>query len=162
MKNYLLLFKEGPERPSASDGPITIRLLLLAVTLTALFGVFFLVARPWYLQWGAAEDETRKVLPGDEIIPNALNQSTRAITIDAPIEAVWPWVAQLGQDRGGFYSYDVLENLVGCEMSTTDYLRPEKQSWHLGDKLWMYPSNKSGGIGFALVLRTKTLGEAIA
>ncbi|HXT68753.1 MAG TPA: hypothetical protein VN700_03305 [Vicinamibacterales bacterium] len=88
-------------------------------------------------------------LPGDEIVEDAAAQSTRAITIDAPAAAVWPWLAQLGQDRGGFYSFDLLENLVGCEMPTEDVPRPDKQQWRLGDKLWMYPSTKAGGIGFA-------------
>ncbi len=91
---------------------------------------------------------------------SADRQEARAITIRAPIEQVWPWLAQLGQDRGGFYSFDLLENLVGCEMPTTDRLRPDKQSWQLGDKLWMYPKNKAAGIGYA-TLRTFLPGRAL-
>jgi hypothetical protein len=68
--------------------------------------------------------------------------------------------SQLGQDRGGFYSYDILENLVGCAMPTTDRLLPERQSWQIGDKLWMYPPEKAGGIGFA-TLRVRVPGRAL-
>src|SRR6266545_3032153 len=125
------------------------RILALAGASAAIVCVFFLIVRPWYLGWGATDGEARRILPGDEIIPTASGQETRAITIRAPIERVWPWVSQLGQDRGGFYSYDLLENLVGCKMPTDDRLRPEARRWQLGDKLWMYPPDRAGGAGFA-------------
>jgi hypothetical protein len=125
------------------------RLAALSMAMALLLVGFFLVARPWYQRWGATDEEVVRRLPGDEIIPNAAGQETRAITIHATPDRVWPWVAQLGQDRGGFYSYDLLENLVGCEMPTTDVLRPDKQHWQLGDKLWMYPPGRAGGMGFA-------------
>jgi len=126
----------------------------------AIIVAFFLIVRPWYLRWGATDDEMRRPLPGDEIIASAVAQETRAITIQAPIGRAWPWMAQLGQDRGGFYSYDLLENLVGCEMPTEDRLSPEKQSWQVGDKLWMYPKRKAGGIGFA-TLHVYLAGRAL-
>ncbi len=94
--------------------------LALLGSLSATLFVFFWFVRPWYLHWGATDEETRRALPGDEIIGHANRQETRAITIDAPVERVWPWLAQLGQDRGGFYSYDLLENLVGCAMPTAE------------------------------------------
>jgi hypothetical protein len=136
------------------------RLTALAVSLVVIFAVFFSAVRPWYLHWGATDEERRRVLPGDDIIQNAAGQETRAITIAAPVDRVWPWVAQLGQDRGGFYSFDLLENIVGCEMPTDDRLRPDRQSWRIGDKLWMYPSTKAGGIGFA-TLRVYHPGRAL-
>lgn len=160
MSSKPMIDESGRGRVSTVDRSIAVRVLLLFTTLTAVFGVFFLLVRPWYLQWGATEDEIRKALPGDEIISNAVGQSTRAITIHAGIEEVWPWVAQVGQDRGGFYSYDLLENIVGCEMPTSDELRPAKQSWAVGDKLWMYPPHKGAGIGFA-TLRTYIPGRAL-
>lgn len=110
---------------------------------------FMLCVRPWFLVWGATPEEIHRTLPGDEIIPHAGSQQTRAITIHAPAEKVWAWVAQTGQDRGGFFSFDLLENVVGCEMPTVDQLQPNKQVWQLGDKLWMYPPDKAGGVGFA-------------
>ena len=135
----------------------------LAATLAAavlLGAVFALVVRPWYLAWGATPAERTMALPGDEIVPNARNQETRAISIDAPADSVWPWIAQVGQDRGGFYSFDLLENLVGCEMPTVDSLRPGRQQWAVGDKLWMYPSTKAGGVGYA-TLRVLIPGRAL-
>lgn len=136
------------------------RYVALASTLAAILSAFLMVVRPWYLRWGATEAETRRALPGDEIIPDAAGQETRAITIHAPAHEVWPWVAQLGQDRGGFYSFDLLENLAGCEMPATDRLYPELQSWVVGDKLWMYPPRKAGGAGFA-TLRTYVPGRVL-
>jgi len=136
------------------------RLLIVASSFLALVVAFAFVARPLFLNWGATDEEIAQSLPGDEIIPGAVYQQTRAITIDAPADRVWPWLAQLGQDRGGFYSYDLVENLVGCEMPTSDYLRPDKQSWKPGDRLWMYPPRKAGGVGFG-TLRTYAPGRAL-
>ena len=110
---------------------------------------FLVIIRPSYLNCGSTADERSKRLPGDEIVPHAGGQTTRAITIHAPIEDAWPWLAQLGQDRGGFYSFDLLENAVGCKMPTVDVLRARHQVWRLGEKLWMYPSDQAGGAGFA-------------
>lgn len=136
------------------------RLLALAGSLAMVVLVFFVFVRPWYLEWGATDAEARAPLPGDEIVPNAEVQETRAITIHANVTQVWPWLAQLGQDRGGFYSYDLLENLFGSGMPTSDVLRPEKQPWQFGDKLWMYPPDKAGGAGSA-TLRTYLPGRAL-
>jgi hypothetical protein len=136
------------------------RILALLATLAVILIAFFTFVRPWYLQWGATAEEQSRALPGDEMVPDAVGQSTHAITIHANVDRVWPWLAQLGRDRGGFYSYDLLENLVGCEMPTEDRLRPDRQQWQLGDKLWMYPENKAGGIGFA-TLHTYVPGRAL-
>lgn len=137
------------------------RASVLVLTFAAILGLFFTFVRPWYLQWGASDVEARMTLPGDEIIPNPAGQTTRAVTVDANADAVWPWVAQIGQDRDGFYSFDLLENLVGCRMPTLDMLRPDKQAWQLGDKLWMYPPERAGGVGFA-TLRRFVPGHALA
>ena len=72
------------------------RAYLLASIFTVILASFFAVVRPWYLQWGASDAEARMPLPGDEIIPNAAGQETRAITIDAGADVVWRWVAQIG------------------------------------------------------------------
>ena len=71
-------------------------------------------------QWGATEEEVKGSLPGDEIIANPKWQYTQAITIAVPAEKVWPWLVQIGQGRGGFYSYQALENLVGCNIHNAD------------------------------------------
>ena len=74
---------------------------------------YTLIARPWQLSWGATDSESEGPLSGDELIANAHLTATRAITVRASADRVWPWIAQLGQGRGGFYSYDVVENLLG-------------------------------------------------
>jgi hypothetical protein len=137
-----------------------VRLLALFGSLAVILCVFFLFVRPWYLHWGATDEERRRVLPGDEIVANAAGQETRAITINAGVEQVWPWLAQLGQDRGGFYSFETMENLVGCQMPAADRLLDGKQSWKLGDRLWMYPPDKAGGVGYA-TLRVFIPGRAL-
>ena len=127
----------------------SIRLLILLMTFAGILAVFFWAVRPLYLNWGASPDEQTRALPGDTIVPDAVSGETRAITIRAPIDRVWPWLAQTGQDRGGFYSFDLLENSVGCRIPIADVLRPDRQVWQLGDKLWMYPADRAGGAGFA-------------
>jgi hypothetical protein len=121
---------------------------ILVALLTALAVQYFVLIRPWYQTWGATAEEVRKVLPGDASWPNAADVETRAITIAAAAEKIWPWIAQIGQDRGGFYSYRWLENLVGCEMPDADHLLglPDPKP---GEKLWMYPKAKAGGMGYA-------------
>jgi hypothetical protein len=131
-----------------SGGP-WVRAGALAGILAGLLWGFFAVVRPWYLSWGADAALARAYLPGDALLWQGAPRETRAIAIHAPASAVWPWVAQIGQDRGGFYSYEILENLVGCEMRNLDYLVPALQRWAVGDRLWMFPPRKLGGIGQA-------------
>lgn len=79
------------------------------------------LSRLWYNRWGATAEECEKALPGDELVPHPRIASTRAITIQAPPAAVWPWLVQMGQGRGGLYSYDGLENLIGCDIHSADH-----------------------------------------
>jgi hypothetical protein len=128
-----------------------VRVVALLGCLAALLAVYFALARPWFRRWGATDAEVAMALPGDAIVPDAKSRETRAITIAAPAAQVWPWLAQIGQDRGGFYSYQLLENLFGCEMPNIEQLDPRLQQWKLGDKLWMYPPRKADGVGFAVL-----------
>jgi hypothetical protein len=95
--------------------------------------------RPWHLKWGATDEEAEMTLPGDELVENPRLNATHAITINAPIEKVWPWLVQIGQTRGGFYSYTWLENLVGCDMHNADRIVPEWQELKVGDEVWLHP-----------------------
>src|SRR6266568_6707448 len=92
-----------------------------------------LVARPRQLGWGATDEEAGATLAGDDLIPGPDLVATRAITIHALADRIWPWIAQLGQGRGGFYSYDVLENLVGCAIRSADRVVPEWQDVKVED-----------------------------
>ena len=97
------------------------------------------LARRRYLRWGCTAAEVASALPGDELVPNVNVTATRAVSIAAPDDAVWPWVAQLGQGRGGFYSYDFLENLAGCDIHSADRIVPEWQSIAVGDEVKLHP-----------------------
>ena len=100
---------------------------------TALAVAYPVVIRPWMMRWGATDAERRQHLPGDELVPDPITTSTRAITVNAPVEVVWPWLAQIGQDRGGFYSYAWLENLAGCKMYNADRIHPEWLQREIGE-----------------------------
>jgi hypothetical protein len=79
------------------------------------------------------------VLPGDELMPRVDLTATRAVAIQATADAVWPWIAQLGQGRGGFYSYDFLDNLVGCDIHSANRVLPEWQGIGAGDEVRLAP-----------------------
>lgn len=95
--------------------------------------------RRWWLTWGARPDEVDRVLPGDDLLPSPATVSTRAVTIDAPPAAVWPWLVQLGSGRGGAYTYDWIENLFGLAMHSADRILPEFQDLAPGDVLPLGP-----------------------
>jgi hypothetical protein len=105
---------------------------LLASAAAAL--VYARYAREPVLTWGATADEAGLRLPGDELLEDADGVATRAITIDAPASAVWPWIAQMGPSpRGGAYTYDWIENLLGLDMHSVDRVLPEFQHPEVGD-----------------------------
>jgi hypothetical protein len=96
---------------------------------------YMLVARPRMLRWGLDEDEKNRALPGDDLVPQPIYESTRAITVRAPASQVWPWIVQIGVGRGGFYTYDALENLAGLGIHSAERIHPEWQSLHEGDSI---------------------------
>ena len=99
----------------------------------------FLLARHWQLRWGATAQELAGPLPGDELIAKPDLTATRALTVRAPAARVWPWIAQLGQGRGGLYSYDFLENLIGCDIHSADRVVREWQDIKAGDAVRLHP-----------------------
>jgi hypothetical protein len=92
---------------------------------------------PWFRRWGATDDELSSNLPVDDLVESGTRSMTRAITVHAPVEDVWPWLAQIGQDRAGFYSYTWLENLVGAGMRNANAVHPEWQERRRGDRVWL-------------------------
>ena len=90
-------------------------------------------------RWGATEAEAAEELPGDDVVPAAGLLATRAVDIAAPPGRVWPWIAQLGQGRGGFYSYDALENLAGCDIHSAGRIVTEWQDVAVGDEVRLAP-----------------------
>lgn len=133
---------------------------LIGTTLAGAAGVagYMFLMRPWHLNWGATEEERIETLPGDEILPDPEFGATHAITINAPVTDVWPWLVQIGQTRGGFYSYAWLENLVGCKMHNADRIVPEWQSLRKGDVVWLHPKAPPLPVIFVEPYRAIVLG----
>jgi proline iminopeptidase len=99
-------------------------------------GVYAAVVRPRLLRWGATEDEVQGVFPGGDLVPDGVRSATMAVTIDAPPQRVWPWLVQMGTDRGGWYSWDRLDNFG---RRSADRLHPEWQQIRVGDRLAATP-----------------------
>ncbi|HEU4391820.1 MAG TPA: hypothetical protein VFV34_28800, partial [Blastocatellia bacterium] len=118
-----------------------------------------LVVRPWHTRWGTTEDEVTEILPGDDVVTDPQHTATHAITINAPPAAVWPWLVQIGQTRGGFYSYSWLENLAGCEMHNADRIVTEWQTLRPGDVVWLHPKAPPLQVLMVEPLRTIVLGS---
>ena len=117
------------------------------VTAGALIGgavLYFRFLRGPTLTWGATPEEAGRRLPGDELLEEADGTATRAITINAPPAAVWPWIAQMGAaPRGGAYTYDWIENLLGLNMHSVDRVLPEFQHPQVGDGFGYGPNQMS-------------------
>lgn len=108
----------------------------IALVLAALGLLYARLLRRPILRWGATEEEAASRLPGDELLEDADGVATRAIDIAAPPSAVWPWIAQMGPaPRGGAYTYDWIENLLGLDMHSAEEVLPEFQHPEVGDVL---------------------------
>ncbi len=107
------------------------------------------VVRPWMYTWGALPDEVTAALPGDELVSGLTPPTTRGVTIDASVDDVWPWLVQIGEDRGGFYSYDWLERSVGTQIHNAQTINPEWQNLQVGDSVWL--ARRYGAMGRQVV-----------
>lgn len=121
------------------DDQVRCRHAVGAIVIGGAAVAYVLLARPRQLRWGAANQEFDESLPGHDLVANANLTATRAISIGTSADAVWPWIAQLGQGRAGFYSYDVLENLVGCDIHSADRIMPEWQEIKVGHEVKLAP-----------------------
>jgi hypothetical protein len=102
---------------------------------------YWRIVRPWALRWGATEEEAARPLPGDEVVTKADYVATRAITIDAPAQDVWPWLVQIGSGRAGWYTYDRIDN-AGVPSATE--IIPELQQLEVGDLIPMVAGTDIG------------------
>ena len=110
------------------------RLLVTLALLVAVGAAYARWLRQPILTWGATDEEAAGRLPGDDLLEAADGVATRAIDVDAPAAAVWPWLAQMGPaPRGGAYTYDWIENLLGLDMHSVDRVLPEFQHPQVGD-----------------------------
>jgi hypothetical protein len=107
----------------------------LAASAVAIERLYRRFMRDWVLTWGATAEEAARALPGDDLLDGADIVATRAIGIDAPSSAIWPWLVQMGPGRAGAYTYDWIENLFGLNMHSADRIHPEWQNVGVGDVL---------------------------
>jgi hypothetical protein len=127
LRHRLRVFHDSPPGHRRDNGCMRLRTAVLG--LAAVLGALYPpLLRRRILTWGATDGEGMARLPGDELLDHADGTSTRAITIDAPAADVWPWLAQMGPSpRGGAYTYDWIENLLGLNMHSADEVLPEFQ-----------------------------------
>jgi hypothetical protein len=95
--------------------------------------VYGLAVRPRMLHWGSTAEERSRLVPGDDLAPDAGYVTTRAVTIRASSEAVWPWLIQMGQDRAGFYTHNWVERLLRSGIPDMSVIHPEWQHIEAGD-----------------------------
>jgi hypothetical protein len=114
---------------------------LKILTIAAVAVTYVKIWRPWELTWGATPDEVSRPLPGDDLVTRPTFNATRAISIDAPPEQIWPWLVQVGNKRAGWYSYDLLDNLG---RSSARRIIPELQHLAPGDIVPMSPDGTQG------------------
>ena len=108
------------------------KIAFTASAVEALAAAHWFALLPRLRRWGATPDELERPLPGDDLVPDAFYVTTRAIAVDAPAADVFPWVVQIGQNRGGFYTYDALENLFRLDIHSADTVHPEWQALEAG------------------------------
>jgi hypothetical protein len=115
--------------------------LWVAIAVATTSGVYVRLFRPWQLTWGAVPDETVRALPGDDVVKSPTFNATRAITIAASPEQIWPWLLQVGVKRAGWYSYDILDNLA---RPSAREIIPALQQVAIGDVMPLSPDGKQG------------------
>jgi hypothetical protein len=136
----------APNRPETAASPACGgraigRVLSAAVGLTLLGIAYHHLLRARVVNWGATPDEVAAHVPGDELLSDAQVVATRVITINAQPEAIWPWLVQMGVGRGGAYTYDWIEQLLGLDMHSADRILPEFQQLKVGDVLPLRPND---------------------
>ncbi len=111
----------------------------LVVLAVAALAVYAWILLPRIDRWGATDAEIAAVFPGDELVPAPLQTVNRGVTIHAAPEKIYPWLLQLGADRGGLYSYDALEKMANCPITNADRIHPEWQNLKVGDLVKLCP-----------------------
>ena len=113
-------------------------LIVIAIAGAAALIVYLLCVRPWHLRWGATDAEVERAMPGDDEIKNPTHVTTRAVTIRARPDEIWSWLVQMGYQRGGMYSYDWIDRLLGIlDRPSADRILPEFQHLEVGDVIPM-------------------------
>jgi hypothetical protein len=115
--------------------------IAIVVGFISLLVIYLIIIRPWQLRWGARDEEVNRSMPGDDIVSKASFNATRAVTINASAENIFPWIVQMGVGRAGWYSYDLLDNLG---RPSAEVILPAHQTIQVGDVIPMSPDGKQG------------------
>jgi len=113
----------------------------VAAALAGVVGIYIVFYRPRQLRWGATDEEVARGMPGDEVVARPVFNATRAVTVNARPEEIWPWLVQIGFGRAGWYSYDILDNLG---RHSSEEILPEHQHLEPGDLIPLGPGEASG------------------
>ena len=116
-------------------------MITIGISLIVLVFLYLVFFRPWQLRWGATDAEVKRSMPGDEIVGKPSFNATRAVTIHAPAQNIYPWIVQMGVSRAGWYSYDLLDNLG---RRSAESILPEHQNIQVGDLIPISPDGKQG------------------
>jgi hypothetical protein len=133
---------EKPIDPSPIMRPLIQRVFFAFILYVALV----IGLRPWYTSWGTTRSEQQMVMIGDPPLGESHYRIDHAVTINAPVDSVWQWLVQLGQDRGGFYSYDWLERAIGDDIHNADRIEPAWQKRNTGDLVRATQPGYLGGL----------------
>ncbi|MGZ4142573.1 MAG: hypothetical protein ACXVQY_08675 [Actinomycetota bacterium] len=136
---------EKTTRALRATGRIALGLVVLLTAATVSYRVF---DRAWADGWGATRAEATGALPGDTLVGHPVSQTTRAVTIAAPVADVWPWLVQFGAGRGGLYSYDLAERLTGANIHNVERIVPSLQHVGVGDTIWVTPEGHPAKLVF--------------
>lgn len=109
--------------------------------MAGLLVIYLWLVYPWMNRWGATDAEVKATYPGDDLVPNSAVTTTRAVTVKATPAQIYPWIVQLGVDRGGMYSLEWVENLMGLKVKNADHIHPEWQSIQVGDLIRFTPED---------------------
>jgi hypothetical protein len=116
------------------------KIILSIIIAVAVFVAALALLTPWMDRWGAADEELRAAFPGDELLPAPASFVNRAVTVNATPEEIYPWIVQLGADKGGMYSYDWLEShVLQCRQTNANRIHAEWQNLKVGDEMKMCP-----------------------
>jgi hypothetical protein len=128
------------------------KLFLFLYAVAVLLFCHHLIIRPIFLDWGSPESIQKLALSGDALTGESGTRHTRAVLIEATPEELWPWLIQVGQDRGGFYSHEWLENLFRADMKNVYEIKPEFQWPRMqGDTIWLANKDHYQGQGYQIV-----------
>jgi hypothetical protein len=117
------------------------KVFLVLMGLAALAVAAIILLTPSMDRWGATDAELKATFPGDELVPEPLSFVNHAVTINATPEQIYPWLVQMGADKGGLYSYTALETLIACPQTNADRIHPEWQNLQVGDLVRLCPKD---------------------